>query len=150
MKRKGIAKFSKVSFEQFLEDYRKLGTVCADEKDISEKGIKALYDNIKLPKRATKGSAGYDFVTPSYVCLPPGESVTIPTGIRCRIDEGWELDILPKSGLGCKYRIQLDNTIGLIDSDYYNALNEGHILVKISNNQGKDGKILTLGEGDKF
>lgn len=89
--------------------------------------------DIPLPKRATSGSAGYDFFTPDEIALAPGESISVPTGIRARISEGWVLFLLPKSGLGCKYRLVLDNTVGVIDSDYYRSDNEGHILVKLTN-----------------
>lgn len=89
--------------------------------------------DIPLPRRATTGSAGYDFFAPEEIALAPGESISIPTGIRARISEGWVLFLLPKSGLGCKYRLVLDNTVGVIDSDYYNSDNEGHILVKLTN-----------------
>ncbi len=121
---KRIAQFQKVSFEQFSKDW----TGTTDEKD-----IKAIYDAIKLPVRATKGSAGYDFFAPVDINLEPNQTVTIPTGIRVRIDEGWVLKCYPRSGLGFKFRLQLNNTVGIIDSDYYNSDNEGHIFAKITN-----------------
>ena len=65
--------------------------------------------------------------------LAPGETVTVPTGIRARIAEGWVLFVLPKSGLGFRYRLRLDNTVGVIDSDYFGSDNEGHIIVKLTN-----------------
>ena len=42
------------------------------------------------------------------------------------------LSIFPRSGLGFKHRLQLDNTVGIIDSDYYGSSNEGHIFIKIT------------------
>ena len=45
--------------------------------------------------------------------------------------------------------MQLDNTVGIIDSDYYNSDNEGHILVQITNDS-KYGKILKIKSGDRF
>ncbi len=104
---------------------------------------------IKLPKRATVGSAGYDFFTPYEINLKQGETIIVKTGVRCKISEGWALFIMPKSGLGFKYRLQLDNTIGLIDSDYYYADNEGHIMVKITNDSHED-KELHLDAGKAF
>ena len=92
-----------------------------------------LYNDIVLPKRATAGSAGYDFFAPETFTLKPSETIKIPTGIRVKIDEGWVLNIYPRSSLGFKYRLRLDNTVGIIDSDYYNADNEGHIFIKITN-----------------
>lgn len=90
---------------------------------------------IPLPRRATAGSAGYDFVCPVDVTLAPGEAVTIPTGIRCEMEPGWVLLLFPRSGLGFRHRLSLANTVGVIDSDYFHADNEGHILVRIVNGQ---------------
>ena len=86
-----------------------------------------------LPRRATAGSAGYDFYAPLDIALEPGQTLRVPTGVRARIDAGWALLILPRSSLGFKYRLQLNNTVGLIDSDYYGAANEGHMFVKLTN-----------------
>jgi len=102
-----------------------------------------------LPVRATNGSAGYDIKSPVPIKLNQGETVIIKTGLRCKIKEGWVMLIFPKSGLGFKYRTQLDNTVGVIDSDYYNADNEGHILVKLTNDSHED-KCLELEAGKAF
>ena len=117
-----------------------------------EKVSKAQFEDenlVKLPVRATTGSAGYDICTPYTISLKPGETITVKTGLRCKIDDGWVLFILPKSGLGFKYRVQLDNTVGVIDSDYYNAENEGHIMVKITND-GHEGKTMEIEAGKAF
>ncbi len=102
---------------------------------------------LKLPQRATAGSAGYDFFAPFDFALNPGESVLLPTGVRAKIGEGWVLMLFPRSGLGFKYRLQLDNTVGIIDSDYYNAKNEGHIMIRMTNDS-RTGKRLELRAGD--
>ena len=78
--------------------------------------------------------------------LASGLYTWLPTGVRVRMAEGWFLAIMPKSGLGFKYRLQMDNTVGIIDSDYYYSDNEGHIFVKITND-GNHGKIITLSPG---
>ena len=114
-----------------------------------EKAADIVYSSLKLPRRATKGSAGYDFYTPFDIKLEPGESVKVPTGIRCSMDEGWVLKIYPRSGLGFKYRLQLNNTVGIIDSDYYYSDNEGHIMIKITNDS-KDGKTVEIRAGEGF
>lgn len=119
------------------------------EFGIGEAEAKMMYDLIDLPVRATTGSAGYDFKSPVSFTLAPDASVKIPTGIRIKIDEGWWLCCAPRSGLGCKYRMQLDNTIGVVDSDYYNSDNEGHIYAKITNDS-KERKELSVGAGDRF
>ena len=139
---KSVARFEKVSFEQFLKDF-------GDTYPLNEEAIKKIYDNIKLPRRATVGSAGYDFYAPVEIRLNPGETANIPTGIRSYIENGYVLEIYPRSGLGFKYRLQLNNTVGIIDSDYYNSANEGHIFIKITNDSN-EGKSLVVNEGDGF
>ena len=104
----------------------------------------AGYDDIKLPQRATSGSAGYDFYSTMAFRLQPGDTIKIATGIRCKMNEDWVLLIAPRSGLGFKYRLQLDNTLGVIDSDYYYSDNEGHIWIKMTN---CGDKILTIESG---
>ncbi len=133
---KRIAKFEKISCTQFLKDCR-------------DNAAQQIYDSIKLPRRATKGSAGYDFFAPYDFTLKPGETIKVPTGIRVKMDLDWVLNIYPRSGLGFKYRLQLDNTVGIIDSDYYNSSNEGHIMIKITNNS-LEGKTVTVEGGTAF
>lgn len=134
------AKFYKVSYEQF-----KVGYVDYHQ-DASEDVIRQAYDELKLPKRATKGSAGYDFYTPIDVNLKPGETIKIPTGIRCEMNESWVLMIYPRSGLGFKFRLQLNNTVGVIDSDYFYSDNEGHIFIKMTNDSN-EGKVVDVQKG---
>ena len=111
--------------------------------------VREIYDHIRLPKRATAGSAGYDFFLPVAITLNPDETLLIPTGIRAEITQGWVLAIFPRSSLGFKHRIQLDNTVGIIDSDYFGADNEGHIKIKITNDS-KDFSIADVDEGKGF
>ena len=141
---KRIAKFHKVSLEQFMEGWKD-----TFGEQYTEDQIKALYEEIKLPKRATAGSAGYDFYAPVDVTMNPGEIVKIPTGIRVEMEEGWVLKCYPRSGLGFKYRLQLNNTVGIIDSDYYYSDNEGQIFAKITNDSN-EGKTVEVEAGDGF
>lgn len=138
-----IAKFDKVSKQRFINDFKD------SFPEYDEATINDIYDDLKLPKRATTGSAGYDFYTPINFILAPGKTIKIPTGIRVSIDNGWFLAIFPRSGLGFKYRLQLNNTVGIIDSDYYFSDNEGHIFIKITNDSNED-KILELKNGQGF
>ena len=136
-----IAEFQKVSFEQFA----------AAMKDIygESRELERVYAEITLPRRATAGSAGYDFRSTVSVTLAPGETAMIPTGIRVRIDEGWALLLFPRSGLGFRYRLQLNNTVGVIDSDYYGSDNEGHIFIKVTNDSN-EGKTCVIERGSAF
>ena len=135
-----IAKFHKVSFTQFNEGW---------QDTFGQPAEQAVYDALKLPVRATAGSAGYDFFSPVTFTLAPGETIKIPTGIRAEIAEGWVLQCYPRSGLGFKFRLQLNNTVGIIDSDYFYSDNEGHIFSKITNDS-KEGKTLTVEAGQGF
>lgn len=138
-----VAKFEKVSFERFKTDLNN----CFSNFYKDENTIRDIYDNIELPKRATKGSAGYDFKIPFFLLMNKNDDYLIPTGIRCDIEDGWVLKIYPKSGLGTKYGFELINTVGIIDSDYYNSDNEGHILAKIRHTQGNNYLELYRGKG---
>lgn len=135
--------FEKVSFKQYFADRREL------DESVTEEQAKQEYDQIKLPKRATSKSAGYDFYAPftftiyrpitrktydgraEHLCY---EYKTIPTGIRfCGDDsENCFLMCLPRSGLGFKYSYRLANSVGIIDTDYQNSDNEGHIKLKVT------------------
>ena len=128
--------FHKVSLNQFALAYK-------------DNNVENIYNDIKLPQRATKGSAGYDFFAPFDFTLKPNETITIPTSIRCEMDENRVLMIFPRSGLGFKYRMQLNNTVGIIDSDYFYSDNEGHIFIKITNNTNED-KVIEVKKGQGF
>ena len=117
------------------------------EFEFNKSNSTANYSEITLPKRATKGSAGYDFFAPEEFTLLPNETIKVATGVRVKIEEGWVLKIYPRSSLGFKYRLRLDNTVGIIDSDYYFADNEGHIFIKITN---CGDKPLTVEKGKAF
>ena len=109
-----------------------------------------INDNIQLPKRSTKYSAGYDFFAPYDIEVPPCKSVIIPTGVKCAMKEGWVLLIVPRSGFGFKTGVSLCNTVGVIDSDYYNNKNnEGHILVRLENHSVLE-KPLYIKKGQAF
>ena len=140
---KRIDKFEKVSIEQFREGW----TDAFGEVDETE--LQEIYEAVRLPKRATAGSAGYDFFAPARISLAPGETVKIPTGIRVWMEPEWVLKCYPRSGLGFKFRLQLNNTVGIIDSDYYYSDNEGHIFAKITNDSN-EGKALEVKAGDGF
>ncbi len=133
---KRVANFEIVSLKEYQSAY--------NEADVLE-----VYKSLKLPRRATKGSAGYDFFAPFDISLAPNQTIKIPTGIRVKIAENYVLMLYPRSGLGFKYRLQLNNTVGIIDSDYYNSDNEGHIFAKITNDSNEN-KTLTIKKGEGF
>ncbi len=138
-----VARFDKVSKERFFEDFSK------NFPALSQEEIEAAYNGIQLPKRATTGSAGYDFQAPVDITLKPGETVMIPTGIRSQMEDGWVLCIYPRSGLGFKFRLQLNNTVGIIDSDYFFSDNEGHIMCRMTNDSNEE-KTVDIKAGTGF
>lgn len=128
-------KFEKVSAEQYL-------------KDIGLHGKLLDWEELKLPKRATKFSAGYDFFAPFDFEINPGDDIKIPTGIKVRLDNDKVLMCMPRSSIGFKYKMRLANTVGIIDKDYHNNKdNEGHIFAKLVN--GGD-KVISVKRGDAF
>jgi dUTP pyrophosphatase len=136
-------KFEKISERQFFTDFAEyLDEECLDTRD-----CRAIYNMIKLPKRATTGSAGHDFFAPYNITIPPKGTVKIPTGIRVILDDDKFLAIYPRSGLGFKYKMQLWNSVAVIDADYSNSDNEGHIWVKFYNDS-PEGKTITIKQGE--
>lgn len=135
-----IARFEKVSQARFLADWQKTFPTA------SEAEARQVYEHLQLPSRATAGSAGYDFHAPLTFTLQPGEQILIPTGIRVLMRSDYVLMLFPRSGLGFRYRLQLNNTVGVIDSDYSQADNEGHIFCKLTNDS-RDGKSVTVEAG---
>lgn len=136
-----MSKFEKVSFEQWKKD---LGV------SLPEDTLKKWYDEIKLPSQATKASAGLDFCMPYNLNFEAGSKYRIATGIRWKAgerDSGQVLLIVPRSGLGFKYGIKLSNTIGVIDADYCNSDNEGHIIISLENPSNQD---VELAQGKPF
>ena len=116
--------FEKVSFKQFSKD------ICDD---------KSLYDAYKLPRRSSKNSCGYDFISIHDIVIHPGEIVKIPTGYKVKLLDDEFLMLVVRSSMGFKYNVRMCNQVGIIDSDYYNNEdNEGHIFVALQNEGDKD------------
>lgn len=159
-----VAKFEKVSFETFLKEYTPMwvemqrlilgiekGESFGYDKNELEEDAKTIYDEIKLPTRSTQYSAGYDFYFPyGDTVLPAGANIRIPSGIKVMMEPGWVLIEAPRSGMGMTYRIQFDNTIDIIDGDYYNNdKNEGHIIIKLTNDS-REGLSCTFEKGCRY
>ena len=138
-----IAQFLKVSEKNFVS------AMMEEFPQYTETDIRDMYENLELPQRATKGSAGYDFYAPFSFSLPPATTIKIPTGIRVKMEEDWVLKLYPRSGLGFKYRLQMNNTVGIIDSDYFYSDNEGHIFIKMTNDSNEN-KTLDVSQGSGF
>ena len=131
-------KFEKVTLTQYAKAFN-------SDIDLTQE-----YNDIKLPCRGTKYSAGYDFFSPFAFDLEPNETIIIPTGVRwvCNENEmNRVLQIFPRSGLGFKYQLCLANTVGIIDSDFAHSDNGGHIMVKLVN---RGDKTIHIEKGKGF
>lgn len=133
--------FEKVSKAQFLKDSKKCGSYYYDIADLA-------YDIIEIPRRATNRSCGYDFISPFYFYLDPNETTKFPLGIKAYMQEDEQLLVYPRSSVGFKFKIKIDNTVGLIDSDFYNNEdNEGNIHISLTNTGDKRWQVKS---GDKI
>lgn len=93
------------------------------------------FENIKLPERKTKKSAGYDICVLESVDIPPHGQHIFSTGLKACMEDDEVLMIYPRSSLGIKKQLTLSNSVGIIDADYYdNPENEGHIKIVLHNN----------------
>jgi len=119
-----LRKFEIISINQFNKDFKNIDT---------------KYEDIIIPKRSTKFSAGYDFYMPYDLTIKKNEVVLIPTGIKAMLNSDEFLGIYIRSSLGFKYNLRMCNQVGIVDSDYYNnTSNEGHIFVKLKNEGDND------------
>ena len=134
--------FEKISIEQYCTDWQSKHAARVEKPE-------DVYKEIALPRRSTVGSAGYDFIAPYDFTLAPGESITILTGIRAQMPYDVVLLMMPRSRQGMRYKLQLMNTIGVIDADYYEAKNEGHIMVALFNDH-RDSAVLEVKKGTAF
>lgn len=134
-----MSHFEKVSFERWKAD--------CGVKGLPDSELKKWFEEIKLPRQATAASAGCDFYMPFNLNFEPGSKMRIATGVRWVTDAGERdraLLIFPRSGLGFKYGLKLSNTVGVIDADYCDADNEGHIIVSFEN-PSKERVLLKAG-----
>lgn len=128
-------RFEKINFEQFAADMEKW------MPDRFRLRFKDDYEKVTLPKRQTKGSAGYDFVTPVRIILEPGQQAVIPSGIRAVFSdeelETWHLEVFVRSSIGLKKGGILPNSVAIIDADYFQGENGGDILLALKNTSRK-------------
>lgn len=125
--------FKKISLEQWKKDYQ-------------DKDAEIIYETIKLPKRATQHSAGYDIFSPFNITIYPNHAVKIATGIKIYMKDNEYVSIVPRSSMGFNYFMRLANTMAVGDSDYYdNPSNEGHYWIKVRN-EGEDPMTIKAGE----
>lgn len=119
------------------------GTDChINFKSVRARGFEVIADEhrtldddaVFLPVRGTKTSAGYDFFATEDLTILPQQSVKFKTDVKAYMGDDEFLFIDVRSSIGSKKDLMITNTIGVIDSDYYeNVDNDGNMMVGLRN-----------------
>ena len=127
----------------FLTNQAKLMNIRTREDEV----VSWAEENLSLPKRSTAYAAGYDFMLPVDVLLPPKQRIVVPTFVKVKLDKDKLLEIFPRSSYGIRKGISFPHSACIIDSDYFgNPENDGHILLCLCNST--DAPIY-LDKGDR-
>lgn len=124
-------------------------------KRVLNDGFENTTPDFNLPKRSTKHSSGYDFECIETITIKPykfGDQPTfVPTGVKCKMPENEFLMLVNRSSNPKKKNLIIPNSIGIIDSDYYeNQDNDGEIMFAFYNFGTEDVTIekgYHLGQG---
>lgn len=99
-------------------------------------------DTRLLPERSTAHSAGYDIKSAEDIVIEPGQIKLVKTNIKANMNHNEVLYLYDRSSNPRKKGIVLINSVGVIDSDYYNNPdNEGHIMGQFMNITDKPVKL---------
>ena len=130
-------------FEEVSDKHKEHGkTIIAHGKEIT------IYPDVQLPARADVGSAEYDFYSPVDMLLLPAQKTIIPTNVKAYMLDDEVLELYPRSSMGIKKGLMLSNTVGIIDSSYYNnESNEGNIGLPLLNTSGR---AIEIKKGDRL
>lgn len=108
---------------------RRFEAVSEEMRKVTPKG-----EEVVLPLRGTKSSCGYDFFATEDMSIKPGEKYLMWTDVKCHMEKGEFLMLDVRSSAGTKLDLMLGNTLGLVDGDYCDNLdNEGNIGICLRN-----------------
>lgn len=116
--------------------------------------VKKLHPDAVIPTYAKPGDSGFDFVSIQDVCIFPGQTVMVETGIAVEIPEGFELQVRPRSGMSFKTPLRVSNSPGTVDSGYRGPCNV--LLTNTSNpnnpftNEFTNGNAQFIRKGDRI
>ena len=98
--------------------------------------VKKLAEDAIIPEYQTAGAAGFDFHALEEIYIYPGDISLVKTGLAFEIPEGYELQVIPRSGVSLKTKLRVANSPGCIDSDY-----RGEVCVIMENISKHDSRI---------
>lgn len=136
---------------EYLDKYTKWETY--GERNMERKFEKvSKYEGIELemPRRSTKNSAGYDFVNPERIEIPPyklgDEPILVPTGVKVKMLNDEYLMLVNRSSNPKKKKLVIPNSLGIIDADYYGNLNNDGEMMFAFYNLSKDTVVIEKGD----
>ena len=80
--------------------------------------IKQIHLNFKMPIKSTQGAGAFDIFMPESGSVFRDNPTPVPLGFAAKVPDGHVALIFPRSGVGTKHGLELNNTCGIIDSDY--------------------------------
>ena len=80
--------------------------------------IKPISPNFIMPIRSTKGAGAFDIYMPEDGNVFGPNPTVVNLGFAAEIPENHVALLLPRSGTGFKYGVELNNTCGVLDSDF--------------------------------
>lgn len=138
-------RFERVSYSAYADDVRKHFS-----ETIKPEKLFGSWNNIKIPERKTKYSAGYDICCPLDISIAPHSKIVVPTGIRAVFApdemESWHLQMYVRSSIGNKGLVLASN-VAVIDSDYALSPNEGDIMMPMLN---VSDEVIEINSGDRI
>lgn len=108
--------------------------------------VKKLHPDAVLPKYQSKGASGFDFVAIEDTTIDVGETKIVRTGLAIAVEEGFELQVRPRSGVSLKTKLRVANAPGTVDSDYRGEV--GIVMDLIADGRGVVGR--TIRKGDRI
>lgn len=100
-------------------------------------GYQLINNLARVPSQGSKLAAGYDIVATDKITLEIGQRALVGTGLVVAIEEGYEAQIRPRSGLALKFGVTVLNAPGTIDADY-----RGEIKVLLINHGTKPYTVM--------
>ena len=103
--------------------------------------IKQLHPNFLMPTKGTQFAGAFDIYMPEGGFVDYDSTTKVHLGFAAEVPEGYVALIFPRSGEGSKRGLELNNTCGVIDSDY-----RGEWIATL---RTKNGELYTWDKGQR-